>query len=311
MTLPNFLIIGAAKAGTTALAYYLKQHPDIFMSDQKELKFFAFEGGIPVFRGPGDEQFSNAVTSLCDYEACFAEVRAEKAIGEASPLYLYSPAAAERIRHYVPGARLIAVLRDPARRAYSQFLHMMRDGFEPLGDFRAALLEEQKRIEAGWGPLFHYRKRGFYYEQLTPYYERFPGQQIRVYLYADFVRDAMGLVRDAFRFLGVDETFIPDKTVRPNISGIPRSRMLQSALRGRYAWLNAVVRAVLPKRLRVGVHNVLRRKNLTRPPLDPEVRRDLIREYRDDILRLQDLLDRDLSAWLEVQPGETVEGEPA
>src|ERR1051325_6146140 len=139
MTMPNFLVIGAVKSGTTALHRYLKQHPDIFMSTPKELRFFPFEDRPPDFRGPGDaEDMKPAVKSIGDYRARFAEGARHPARGESSPLYLYYPRSAERLRHHIPDAKLIAILRHPADRAYSQYLMKVRDGHERL-DFAAAL----------------------------------------------------------------------------------------------------------------------------------------------------------------------------
>src|SRR5215218_4707583 len=123
MTMPNFLIIGAGKSGTTSLYHYLGQHPEVFMSPMKEPKFFCFEGERPNFRGPGDDEEINrkCVTTIDAYRALFDGVACEKAVGEASSMYLYYPKAPERIDHHVAGVRLIAVLRNPVDRAYSSY----------------------------------------------------------------------------------------------------------------------------------------------------------------------------------------------
>src|SRR5688572_7713518 len=130
MVMPNFLIIGAAKAGTTSLYSYLNQHPQIFMSPVKEPNFFALEGEKLNFRGPGDAQVINrySITQLESYRAHFKGITQETCIGEASTLYLDHPKAVERIQHYTPKARLITILRDPVERAFSNFLHAVRDG---------------------------------------------------------------------------------------------------------------------------------------------------------------------------------------
>jgi len=101
VTLPNFFVIGAGKSGTTSLWRYLEQHPEVYMSPIKEPKFFAFEGGVPDFRGPKTPW---AVTDLEAYRALFAGVSEEKALGEASAYYLYTEEAPERIRHHVRGS---------------------------------------------------------------------------------------------------------------------------------------------------------------------------------------------------------------
>src|SRR5215210_1748036 len=154
--LPNFLVIGAGKSGTTSLYHYLRQHPDVYMSPVKEPLFFAAEGGRIRFPGPDGRMISRAanpgaVTRMKDYRALFAGVSGKKAVGEASPQYLYTPEAPLRIKHYVPEAKLIAVLRNPVERAYSAFLHRTRLGREPLADFSEALRQEDSRMREGWG----------------------------------------------------------------------------------------------------------------------------------------------------------------
>src|SRR5918998_2242905 len=128
MTMPNFLLIGAMKAGTTAFYQLLDKHPQVYMSPNKEPNFFAFEGEKLDFRAPSDIEGLNrhAVTEIEEYQALFDGVSGEKAIGEASHWYMYKPEASGRIKHHLPEAKLIAVLRDPAERAYSEFLHFVR-----------------------------------------------------------------------------------------------------------------------------------------------------------------------------------------
>ena len=302
MTLPNFLIIGAAKSGTTALYQYLQQHPQIYFSPIKEPKFFAYDGAPPDYRGPaGDEtRQRDFVTELAAYEALFAGVTGQTAIGEASTLYLYHPRAPERIRHHIPGAKLIAVLRHPVDRAYSDFLShtvVAGDGREPLADFGEALQAEAGRIRDNWWPLWHYQQRGFYHGQLARYYERFPRSQIKVYLYEDLESDAAGLCRDVFRFLGVDDEVRPDTSLKHNVSGLPRNQRLHDLLTKPHP-LKKILKPLLPDQLRQRLVTRLRSGNLVRPPLPVELRRQLLREYRPDILRLQELIQRDLSNWL-------------
>ncbi|MGL6339568.1 MAG: sulfotransferase family protein, partial [Waterburya sp.] len=141
--MPNFLIIGAAKAGTTALHEYLQQHPQIYLTPTKETNFFAFEGEIINFQGTGDEALKDfSITDLNTYQAEFEQVTQELAIGEACPSYLYYPQAATRIKQYIPDARLIVILRNPVERAYANFLHIVRDDRETHRDFALALQAE-------------------------------------------------------------------------------------------------------------------------------------------------------------------------
>jgi hypothetical protein len=310
--MPNFLIIGAGKSGTTALYRYLKQHPQIYMSPVKEPNFFAFEGEKVDLRGPGDQKLINyySVNNIEAYRALFKGVLNETAIGEASPLYLYSPRVPERIRHYLPDAKLIAILRDPVERAYSSYLMHVREGWETLTDFAQALREEETRIHNNWG-WRRYVSTGFYYAQLKRYFNTFSQSQIKVYLYEDFKVDAVGLLRDIFQFLGVDETFVPNMSIRYNASGLPKNKVLHSLVTRVHSTItarpiNTVLKLLLPAGLKTNLiygYENLRAQcfqyNLVRPQLSSEVRKQLIEVYREDILKLQALIQQDVSKWLE------------
>ncbi|MEM4847383.1 MAG: sulfotransferase [Thermosphaera sp.] len=296
--MPNFLILGTAKAGTTALYYYLAQHPQIFMSPLKEPGFFAFEGERPKFQGPKDRVGINrkVVVHLEEYRKLFAGVLDEKAVGEASPWYLYSVRAHERIRHHTPNARLIAVLRNPIDRAYSHFMHLVRDGREPLDDFAQAVQSEEARIAANWAYHWHYVRAGFYYEQIKRYADTFDRCQIKVYLYDDLDANPMNVLADIFSFLEVDEAFVPDVSVRYNVSGIPQNGFLRWYFTAPSS-VKAVFKSLTPTPLwRAAVRH--KNKRLVKPQLPLELRDQLKAVYQEDILRLQDLMEKDLSAWL-------------
>jgi hypothetical protein len=298
--MPNFLVIGAQKSGTTALYHYLRQHPQVYMSPVKEPHFFVFENKDVDYRGPRDREILSqmVVTEIEAYSKLFGGVTDETAVGEASAGYLHSPEAPGHIRRHAPGAKLIAVLRDPAERAYSSFLHMTRDGREPLDDFEHALEVEEARIRDNWAPIWHYKRAGFYRPQLERYFEAFGRGRIRVYLYEDLREDPLGMLRDVFSFLGVDDDFRPNVSLRHNVSGVPRSRALHGLL-GRSHPLKSAVKPFVPEVARLRLVTSLRNHNLSRPsPLSPRIRGRLIENYREDILRLETLIGRDLSGWL-------------
>jgi hypothetical protein len=300
MALPNFLILGTQMAGTKSLCRYLEQHPEVYMSLFP--RFFALEGRDPdSFQGPGDREMISptAVTSLEEYRALFAGVSAEKAVGEMSPVYLYVPEAAGRIRHYVPEARLVAVLRNPVERAYSAYLKLVREGRETLG-FAEALEEEEERIQNNWHAMWHYKSRGFYHEQLTRYYKLFDREQIRVYLYEDFDKDPIAVTQSIFRFLEVNDSFVPDTSRRydDDVLGIPRSYALNTFV-GKPNPLKAALKPFVPRGLRRRISSNLYKRNLKgAAPMPEEIRAELTEAYREDILKLQGLIGRDLSAWL-------------
>lgn len=299
MVMPNFLILGAANSGTTSLYDYLKQHPDIYMPEVKEPRFFAFEDEALKFCGPGDEhRNANSVTRLDEYRALFSGVTKEKAIGEASPPYLYIPKAAERIRHHIPNAKLIAILRNPADRAFSNFMHQRAIGYEPLADFSMAIEDEETRIKNNWSFIWHYRARGYYYKQIKRFMDIFPHENIRIYLYEDFSENNVALIQDIFRFLGVDDTFCPNVSIQHNPTGEPKSQFFMRFLRDP-GLAKAIAKRLLPYSLRANLKSRLLARNTAGQAMPPDFRRKLLEDYRPDIAKLEKLLDRDLSVWLD------------
>jgi hypothetical protein len=171
----------------------------------------------------------------------------------------------------------------------------MRQGNqEPLHDFAEALRVEEERIQQGTLPHWHYKRAGFYYEQLYRYYQIFHSSQIKVCIYEDFIATPQATLCDIFRFLGVDSAFSADISKKYNVSGVPRNALFNTFLHKQTAVKSMLKMLVPPEwrtRIRMHMHRKLR--------FDPDVRHELLQVYRDDILRLQDLLQRDLSIWME------------
>lgn len=291
MTLPTFIVIGVAKGGTTSIYRYLDQHPDVFMCPDKGPNFFGYEdarnwqwheeGEPPLLR-----HFK--VSTLEEYEALFAGVTDERAVGEVSPQYFRCPTAARRIREAIPDVKLVASLRNPADRAFSGFLMRTRRG-ETVADAHAELTAESSHV-----------KEGFYYTRMKRFYDAFDREQIKIYLFDEFRKSPADVVRDLLAFLGVDTGFVPDTTVKHNPANVPRSALLNRVL-----YQPRVIRAakaVLPARLEKTAKR-LRQRNLSPAPSFPaDLRAELLDLYREDILRLEELVGRDLSGWFEPLP---------
>ncbi len=300
--LPNFLIVGTAKAATSSLYVYLKQHPDIYLSGITELNFFAHEGRDLNFRGPGDLEYiwsDSLVATYEDYCKQFARVTGETAVGEVSTHNLYSAQAPALIKRYLPDVKMIAMLRQPAERAFSAFAHMVRDGREETSDFVAALARESARIRDNWEPLWHYKSMGFYGVQLSRYLHVFDREQIRVYIYDDFMARPLEVMQDIYRFIGVDPAFVPDMSDKYNVSTFARSRHLQDMMTGK-SRVRSALRSLMPASARSRVRDFILQHNTKRLRLAPDARRQLTNDYSDDIELLGRLLGRDLSHWLKV-----------
>jgi len=281
MPWPNFLLIGAAKSGTTSVYRYLQQHPQVFLSSPKEPRFFAFEGSRLDYAGlRGDGWRHEFYTDRERYLELFAGVRAEKAVGEASVMYLSEPGTAERIRRYVPDMKIMAILRDPVERAYSNFAFMRAEGREPIADFEEALRAEDQRKRENWISWFHYRGRGMYGEHLARYMEQFARARIRVWLYEDLLADPARLMREVFEFLEIDDGFAPDLSQRHNVTRIAKHEWLGRWTKGRRSlqWLADWNQA-------------------SKPAFSAEARARLRESYGEDLTLAEKLTGRDLSAW--------------
>lgn len=290
--LPNFIVIGAAKAGTTALYWYLAEHPEVFMSPVKETNYFAYgldDEGRLLYGDPDVHRFP--VKSLSAYEQLFAGAGEAVAVGEASPIYLECPQAAGRVRKLLPGARLVCVLRHPVDRAYSDYqMYLRRRGrrLDPARDLTARSAWAQS--DSRWMQI------GRYHEQLKRYYDAFPREQIHVFLFDDLKQGALQAMQNIYRFLGVDPAFTPDFDAPHNIGGMPESRWLEGFLTSK------AVRSAVEPWIPTGAANWVRRlrmKNMRpAPPLPAELRKKLSSHLRDDIRRTSELVERDLDHWL-------------
>lgn len=299
--LPTFVIVGAAKAGTTTLFYALKRHPEVFVPEVKEPNFFSYDpdGLVRPGSGPGDRHATHWTTSSADYRRLFAGRRPGQATGEASVSYLYSPVAAERIRAASPQAKIIALLREPSERAWSQYLHMVRDGRETLS-FAEALAGEEARIAQGWEFGWHYRSMGLYADAVERLYRHFPGDRVRLYRFDDLMQDPAATLADVLAFLGLRDDVALDPGARHNRSGEVRSKLLARVF-NRPSRLRSALRDALPSGFAHAMMEAVRRLNMKegKPAMPASVRAELRRFYRHDIERVQRRSGLDLSRWLD------------
>lgn len=311
--LPSFIVAGAPTSGTTSLFHYLKQHPQVFMCPIKEPTFFAaadilaradlkpkLEEQRTTLRAyiEGREVGSKQawVTEWDDYVQLFRGVRDEVAIGEASVSYLWLPSAAPAIQRRLPDVKLLFMLRDPVERLFSAYHRALAMG-ETLG-FRDWVLEAmQSKPDRRLGMQSHNipLDGGFYAMHLGRYFERFSREQIRIHLYESYRADPVAVLRDIFGFLGVDPTHPIDLAIRHNETVAPRSTRLH-AWRRRLLGDTALT-TWLPMKFQRPLRSIYSRRGRQTAIL-PEDRQLVIDYYRDEILRAQDLIGRDLSAWL-------------
>lgn len=304
MPLPDFLIAGVPKAGTTALHAALTRHPGLFLPETKEPKFFLTDGPPPRHGGPGDVQtYQEHVWRRPDYEALFAAAPPGALRGEATPFYLYDHGAHDRIHALIPQVRLVVLLRDPVDRAHSNWTHLWNAGLEPEADFLTACRAEPQRRAAGWADFWHYVSLGLYGRQVQHLYKVFPREQVLLLRYRD-LKDAPAETLDRVcAFLGARSGVLRE-VPRENVNRhVVEDDALNGVLRGLLRWGGTVGhRFPVPLRLaaRGPLLTLLHRKRGSRPVTTPAEREALLPLFADDIALLQDVTGERYDDWLAV-----------
>lgn len=300
---PDFLIIGAPKAGTTALHAALAQHPQVFTSTPKEPKYWLCDDAPPpAWRGPGDAHSQQEwIWRRDDYARLFAGAESGQLRGESTPFYLWSRGAHRRIGEQLPDVKLISVVRDPIDRAYSNWMHLWSDGLEPEADFVRAFGLQDERVAAGWAPFWRYRELGLYGEQLTHLFEHVDPKQNLVVRYRDIIDDPQITLNRACEFLGIDTdlvTAIPQDNSRSYVEPGLRASVVGPVIRAG-AYLGQYAKPELWRRASVPLIKALGGPGEThRPHLTPEQREQLIPAFAEDIALLRRTTGQDFSDWL-------------
>lgn len=211
MRLPNFLVVGAPKAGTTSMHRYLSEHPAIYVPPKKGLHYFTYDHLREKINGPGDRE---AIAGFCktfpEYESHFADVPSQcQAIGDASPSYLYFSSCIPQIQKYLGSStKIIIMIRNPIDRAFSMYLHLVRAKRETLS-FYDALQAEDDRLKWGWGDAWFYKAHSLYCSKIKDYLEAFGHNNVKVIEHNDFSNHTLHTMQEVYSFLGVDKTYIP------------------------------------------------------------------------------------------------------
>lgn len=305
---PDFLLVGAPKAGTTALHAALAAHPQVWVTEPKEPKYWLCDDAPPpAWCGPGDAHSQQEwVWRRGDYGRLFAGAPERAVRGDSTPFYLWSRGAHRRIGEQLPAVKAIALVRDPVDRAYSNWMHLWSDGLEPIADFEEAFARERERIDRGWAPFWRYRELGLYGAQLAHLRRYVDPERILVIRYRDLIESPAASIDRACRFLGIEAGVV---------SGIPRDNSRSYVRPGRRARvLGPIIRAgawagqfAPPPAWRRG-HDVLvagltAGAQATRPRLSAEQRRRLVPEFAEDVRLLSDLTGQDFGDWLGVESG--------
>lgn len=299
---PDFIIIGAPKAGTTALHAALASHPEVAMCRPKEPKYWLCDDAPPPhWSGPGDKHSQQEwIWRRSEYDALWAGAAPEHLRGESTPFYLWHRGAQQRIAASLPEVRLIAVVRDPIDRAYSNWMHLWCDGLEPESDFLRAFDLADARAQRGWAPFWRYRELGLYGSQLESLLSLVERERVLVLRYRDLVDSPAATLDRACAFLGLTPGLVgavPKDNARHYVPPGWRPRVVGPVIRGG-AWLGQFSR---PSRWRAVEPHLIRRLSGSapahRPPLTESERASLVPAFADDIKLLSSLTGDDYSAW--------------
>lgn len=281
----NLFIVGAPKAGTTSLYHYLEEHPQVFMSAIKEINFFTFQ----QIEEQGLYYDATPVRSKTDYDALFATVQAETAIGEASVSYLFYPGTAEKIKDYNPNAKIIMVLRSPIERAFSHYLMDQRLGLVTVSFWEVLSAPEKYPMH-----FQQYVQLGNYYKQCQSYLKAFGKGNVKIFTYESIKSDLSGVVKELYDFIGVDSDFSADLTKVHNPYSAPKNAMVMHFYKLRK--LRVLMRKLLPEQL----VRFLRQRFFefgNKPSISEREYAFLAAYYQEGIDQLSELLNKDLSHW--------------
>lgn len=297
---PNFLIVGAAKSGTTSLYHYLSNHPQVYMSTpNKEPKYFIWKKFVNLKTdNPIHDEFiqNSTICNQDEYLNLFHQAGEAKAIGEGSVMYLYYyQMAIQNIKKELGDIKIIIMLRNPVERAYSAYTHLVRDHSE-FNSFDKALAIEEDRITQNYAPLYHYRKVGLYYEQVKAYMENF--SNVKVIIFDDFIKSTEKNMKEIYDFLEIDSDFIPNNYKKIyNKSGIPNNKWLHSIIT-KPNLIKDGLKIIIPNKMIKKVIENVKDRNLKRVKMSKATEKELLNYYESDVIKLQALINQNLSHWM-------------
>lgn len=292
--LPNFLIVGAPKCGTTSLHNYLDQHPDIFMSKVKEPKYFSSQILSFPFKGKNDNLVeSQLCKTLKEYEAVFSTYKNEKLIGESSADNLYYSEKVIPLIKSLLGSetKIIILLRNPVERAFSAYMHLKRDLREDKNTFNEALQVENKRIAKNYEFIWHYKRAGMYAKDVKHYLENF--DSVKVILSENLKENPAIILKETCEFLEINDEFEFSTLEKFNSSGEIKNQVFQRIVSSNTPFKREIGK-LIPKKIKEGIKS----KNLKKNAIPSADKKMLSLHFKEDIQQLENILHKDLSNWL-------------
>ncbi len=311
--LPNFIVVGANKGGTTSIYHYLRQHPEVYLSPVKEPHFFSKDIDINLFKrefaqnklqdiekyvnGDMHEEYHAAfIRDETQYRKLFKNVKNEKAIGELSTSYLYSSVAANEIHKLIPDCKIIICLRNPIDRAYSHYRMNLWTGNSNEFDFHKALLDDFNHDPKVWGNAHLYTEIGMYYEQVKRYIDVFGKNNVKIIFTEDMKKNASAVIREVYEFIGVDPTFVADTSKQYNEVYTPKYKNLTWFLNK--TGIRPIMKKFSPRVVKNMIVKMLYKGKSDKGEIPVEAKTFLKEKLSGDIQQLSILLNKDLSNWL-------------
>ena len=298
MKKPNFIIAGFPKCGTTSLFHYLKQHPDIFMPNQKELHFFTQPQIFKLNKGPKDKVVKQPhIKSEKEYLELFKSVKDEVAVGDASPSYINYPENFGMIKQYLNDPKVIVIVRDPIDRAYSNYLHLKRELRETM-DFFSALKNEDNRREESYSDFWYYRFNSTYYKKILMAKKTF--SNVLVLTAEEFKRNPEITLKKVYSFLGV-KLIVKKQALETkfNVGGYYKKNLITSLIFQPSRFKNALKKIIKPTRgIKMLVSRFSRLFQIKQPSIDQDSLNYLKKHFSKEINNLKKM-NIDVSKWRE------------
>jgi len=282
--MPNFFIVGAPKAGTSSLYYYLNESPDVFISKIKEPHFFSSDYCKLI-------NFKNVKTRK-DYLKLFENATKEKAVGEASVGYLQATEAPGNISSTIPNAKIIIMLKDPVERFFSHYLMLVRSG-SITQDF-SEVLTKYLNESVSKDPYYYALVGGsYYYDKVRRYLRCFKNEQVKIIIFEEFIENTKQSLQSVFDFLNIDSPVPENINQIYNEFALPRNQISLSIMGNQT--LKKIVKRILPRRTWTPIREtIFVKKGQTKPEMKNEDRERLVKFYQNDVKKIKDLLGREL-----------------
>lgn len=296
MNLPNLLIVGFPKCGSTALHYYLDAHPSVFMPTQKELHYFTADKLQKLENGPGDKEVNQFfIQREEEYRKCFAKAQNQKIIGDASPSYINHPDRIPEIKSLLGEPKIIILLRDPIKRAYSNYLHLVREQREQLS-FHKALLAEEDRTNKKYSDFWYYHFNSTYFNKVDAYKKAF--KDVLIITQEELNKDTKRTIFKVYDFLNIEKIEPENIKQRYNSGGVYKKNFITDTIL-RQSKFRSVIKKLVPitPKMKNMKEKLIAKYQKPAPKISKEAEEYLVQQCKQDVQKLVDSYNININYW--------------